>query len=102
EEFIQCGQSAMPRFGVCLAASLSRVHADKGLTSDVGKRIELKRLFIGSGSLVQLFPPREYIALPNPRPYVFAVECDGVIEVHLGLVQIARIVRCRSLLGKSQ
>ena len=60
----------MPRFGVCLTASLCRVYADEGLASDIGKRIELKGLLIGSGSLVQLFQPREYIPFANPRPYV--------------------------------
>ena len=92
----------MPRFGACLTAGLCRVCADEALASNISKRIELKSLFVGSGSLVPLFQPREYISFPNPCPYILGVECDGTIEVYPGFVQIVRIVQCLSLLGKSQ
>ena len=92
----------MPRFGVRLTAGLSRVYVDEALASDISKRIELKNLLIGSGSLVPLFQPREYIPFPNPCPYILVVECDGAIEVYPGFVQIVRIVQCLSLLGKGQ
>ena len=53
EEFLQRGQSLMPRSGVRLTAGLRRVYADEALASDIGKRIELKDLLVGSGSLVR-------------------------------------------------
>ena len=92
----------MPRFGARLTAGLCRVCADEALASNISKRIEIKSLFVGSGSLVPLFQPREYISFPNPCPYILGVECDGTIEVYPGFVQIVRIVQCLSLLGKSQ
>src|SRR5688572_14802372 len=70
KELLQCGLSLMPRLGILLTASLSRVYADERLASDIGKRIEHKGLLIGSSSLVQLFHPREYISFPNPCPYI--------------------------------
>ena len=102
EEFLQRRQRVMPRFGICLTAGLSCVYVDEALASDISKRIELKNLLVGSGSLVPLFQPREYIPFPNSCPYILAVECDGAIEVYPGFVQIVGIVQCLILLGESQ
>ena len=76
----------MPRFGVRLTARLGRVDADEGLAGDIGKRIELKGLPVGSGSFVQLFQPRVYISFSNPCPYILRVECDGAIKVYSSFV----------------
>ena len=94
----------MPRFAVCLTASLRRVYADEALTSDINKRIELKDLFVSSCGLIQLFLPREYIPFSRPMPMtlLIGVECNGTIKVYPGFVQIVRIVQCLSLLGESQ
>ena len=52
EELLQRGQCGMPLFGVCLVPGFRRGETDQAQAGDIGERVEIKDLFVGSGSLV--------------------------------------------------